>query len=119
MPSQCTYPGDVTEQLLEQAKSGHKWGPDIAGSTILAPSDVGHAIRTNLWDMVRRHLAAGVLPSGAWYDLAEAEYDPESDTTIAKFKPYVDPRQRLRFHGGDDVLEEQPALTGRDEIRAH
>lgn len=118
MPSQCTYPGDVTEALLAQAKSGHKWGPDTAGSAVLAPSEIGHAIRTNLWDMVRRHIAGGVLPSGAFYELKEAEYDPESDTTLAMFAPYVDPRQRLRYHGGDAELEETPVLAGRDDVRA-
>lgn len=55
---------------------------------------------------------------GARYVFVGGEYDTATDRTTAEFQPWIDPRRRERFHGGDGAhLEDSPVLTGRDDIR--
>lgn len=116
--SNLTYPGDVVEALAEQATAGtgHVFGPDICGPR---PSreDIANAIR--LGDQHTMNFAKQ-LPSGARWELVEATYDEDRDVTIAKFKPYLDPRQRLRFVGGaqPDDLETRKLTDADDTITA-
>lgn len=117
MPSIARYRGDQTENLLAMSEANHLFGPDMTGDRGLRDDEIGHAMRTGLYDMLRRIVEGGVLPAGAYYTIHEAEYDPVTDLTTATFRPYVDPRQRLRNYGGDAVLDETPTLRGRDDIK--
>lgn len=99
MPNVLHYKGDVTESLAAMVDAGHLFGPDSCG-----PARPGE-----------------VLGHGAFWELTGAEYDPETGRTTASFKPYVDPRARVRYHGGDgdpDTLG-APTLHRRDTIRGH
>lgn len=92
------YPGDVTDGLAAMVDAGHLFGPDNCG-----PSRPGE-----------------VLGHGAFWELTGAEYDPATDRTTASFKPYVDPRARVRYHGGDAEEPTElgaPTLHNRDDIR--
>ena len=55
---------------------------------------------------------------GARYVFVAGQYRPDTGMTTAEFQPWIDPRRRERFHGGDGAhLEDSPVLTGRDDIR--
>ncbi|ABW88455.1 hypothetical protein SEA_EVANESCE_62 [Mycobacterium phage Evanesce] len=110
MPNVLHYRGDVVDAVLEMSNAHHLFGPDSCGPA--APGKaVGH---------------------GAFWEPTAAEFDPEfvwpdGDTrgrTTVTFKPYVDPRARLRYFGGDPTVEvDEPADIGaptlhtRDNIR--
>lgn len=89
MPSQCHYRGDRVDALVVMADTGWLFGPDMCG-----PANPGQ-----------------ILGNGALYELVSADYDKETDRTLAKFKPHVDPRTRIRYHGGE---EETPLIGGVD-----
>lgn len=97
-PDVLHYRGDVTESLAAMIDAGHLFGPDACGPA--APGQIiGH---------------------GAFWELTGAEYDPATDITTASFKPYVDPRARVRYHGGDGSDPDEigaPTLHTRDRIR--
>lgn len=115
MPNQTRYQGDRTADLLAQVEAGHLFGPDMCGSARWAYSELSWAMKTGYY-LPLSQFRQEPLPSGAYYELAEAEYDPEADITVAQFRPHVDPRSRLRYHGGETELEDQPTLTGRDHV---
>jgi hypothetical protein len=96
--SECHYRGDKTDALVAMAEAGHLFGPDNCG-----PRPQG-----------------AVLGRGAFYELVEAEYDPATDVTLARFRPHIDPRARIRYHGGDAEVPEvggvDTSLAGRDRI---
>lgn len=106
MPSMCHYRGNQLDALQALGERNHLFGPDICG-----PSRPGE-----------------VLGHGAFYEVVKATFDAEyiwPDGTIgrttAEFIPYVDPRNRIRYHGGDgpepDVVGgDGPTLADRDRI---
>lgn len=94
------YRGDATESLAAMVDAGHLFGPDRCG-----PARPGE-----------------VLGHGAFWELTGAEYDGSTGVTTASFKPYVDPRARVRYHGGvgaDPAELGAPTLHRRDDIRGH
>ncbi|WP_431231490.1 hypothetical protein ACQ856_18180 [Mycolicibacterium psychrotolerans] len=108
MPNQLHYRGDVLQSLLDQSNRGHLHGPDMCGPA--APGQI--------------------LGHGAFWEFVGGEYDPEfvwpdgdpSGRTTANFKPYVDPRARARYHGGDGPAPDEigaPTLHKHDNIKAH
>jgi len=118
MPNQLHYQGDRTTDLLAQVEAGHLWGPDLCGNARWSWFDVCWAMKTGLYAVVSEYVQTP-MPQGAWYELAEAEYDESTDVTTAQFRPHVDPRTRIRYHSGDDTqLDEQPTLSGRDHVAA-
>jgi hypothetical protein len=118
MTNQLTYQGDRTTDLLAQVEDGHLFGPDLCGTTRWAYKDLGWAMSTGFYAALAG-FRQSPMPAGAFYELAEAEYDFEANVTVAKFRPHVDPRSRIRYHGGDAELENQPILEGRDRVDAH
>lgn len=92
MPSECHYPGLRVDELVAMAEAGHLFGPDNCG-----PAHPGE-----------------ILGRGALYELVEAEYDSDTDQTTARFKPHIDPRARIRYHGGEGSDDEQPMIGGVD-----
>lgn len=103
MPSVAHYRGDQLQNLLDMANAGHMFGPDNCG-----PSRPGE-----------------ILGHGALYEFTGGEFDPEYEwpdgtkgRTTAQFKPWVDPRARLRYHGGGDEPDElgAPTLAAKDRI---
>jgi hypothetical protein len=117
MPNQLRYQGDRTADLLAQVEAGHLFGPDMCGPTRVAYADLRWAMITRMYDHVAAYRQSP-MPAGAYYELAEAEYDPAADVTVAQFRPHVDPRSRIRYHGGTAELEDQPVLVGRDDVAA-
>jgi hypothetical protein len=94
MSSTCHYPGLRVDELVAMAEAGHLFGPDICG-----PPHPGE-----------------ILGRGALYELVEAEYDELNDRTIARFRPHIDPRARIRYHGGD---ADEPLIGGVDTAVAN
>lgn len=114
MPNRLTYRGDVTDELAHQATAGrgHVFGPDLCGPRV-SRQDAANGIR--LGD-VRTVEAAKRAPVGASWELVEATYDEDRDVTVALFKPYLDPRQRLRYVGGDfNPDDDHRKLTNADD----
>lgn len=105
MPNVCHYHGDQLENLRVMAEAGHLFGPDSCG-----PQRPGE-----------------VLGHGAFWEFVGGEYDPAFEwpdgttgRTTANFKPYVDPRARIRYHGGSDAEPDTigaPTLAAKDDIR--
>lgn len=117
MPNVLHYRGDVVAELHAQAAQKDLFGPDMCGTTTVVWSDLGNAFRLGMNSVVRQFIAQP-MPRGAFYTCEGAEYDPETDLTTAYFAPYIDPRQRTRYHGGteDDVIVRQPTVHRHDTI---
>lgn len=97
MSNTLHYKGDQLDNLRAMAEAGHLFGPDICGAA--RPGEI--------------------LGQGAYYEFVGGEYDPETDVTTANFKPWVDPRARIRYHGGDDTEPDTigaPTLAAKDRI---
>lgn len=115
------YRGNVVDELIAQGEARHVFGPDICGSGGMSDEDVAAACRVGAYDIVRAAAAEG-LRKGAFYEVTAAHYDPETDLTTASFVPFIDPRQRVRYHGGAADPRDQltgPTLHQRDNIRGH
>lgn len=117
MPNVIHYRGNVIDALHEQAEQKHSFGPDMCGTTAVAWHDIPTAMRLGMYDVVRRFIAQP-MSRGAFYTCEGADHDQETGVTTAYFAPYVDPLQRLRFHGGaeDDVIVRQPTVHKHDSI---
>src|SRR6201995_5531744 len=118
--SNLHYRGNVVDAIVAMGEAGHMFGPDICGSGGLTMADARTAVRTGAYDIVRRNRE--VLLRGALWEVTAAHYDPDTDMTTAAFQPYVDPMQRLRYHGGAGDPNDQlsgPTLHRRDYIRGH
>jgi hypothetical protein len=115
------YRGNVVDDLIAQGQARDLFGPDICGSGGMSNEDVRAACRVGAYDALRA--AAGeVLRRGAFYEVTAAHYDPDTDITTASFVPYIDPRQRVRYHGGAGNPDDQltgPTLHEHDTIRGH
>lgn len=121
MPNVLHFRGNVVDDIVAQGEEGHLFGPDVCGPGRATPEDLRNAFRTGALDVVRR-ATAEVLLRGAFYEVTAAHYDPETDVTTASFVPFVDPRQRVRYHGGDANPNDQltgPTLHRKDTIRGH
>jgi hypothetical protein len=111
------YRGNVVDEIVAQGEARHLFGPDICGSGGATDEDISNAFRVGM-----RLPAPEVLRRGAFYEVTAAHYDPDTGITTASFVPYVDPRQRVRYHGGTANPDDQlsgPTLHNRDTIRGH
>lgn len=103
--SRCHYRGDVVDALIEQAEAGHLFGPDQCGDRKVTEAEAREACLVGPISVLRQYIDQG-SPQGARYQLTEATYDPDTDRTIADFKPHINPLDAVRYFGGDDTRQQ-------------